>query len=392
MTDRTEKPFKDLHIVMNSLLEAGQGGRERWLDYFVPEVSRHFESVTIHGRDIAGQRGVWATSEVDVVSVSRFGTLGFMIETVVNLVRRTSASSVVIYCGVPFESTLALVVRLLRPQAIHVGWARGGGVNEVRAAMTPERQKHFTKRLALAILGRAQVCAFRKIDFIFNGDDTRARLADHVDTSRKRIVIPNALPASGDPKAETWRSPIGEADGRFHVGYVGRLVATKGFDDYIDLADRFRESDAVQFHAWGPNVGAYMIPDSISYHGSLEHEQVSDALAAVDAVVFLNRNRKGEASGISHGILEAMRDARIIIAWQNPTQAQLLDQDCALLVAEGDHDQLEAALKRGMALTSDEVTRMEKSRQTIVGLYSVQAHTQAFIDFVSALGSPGSAK
>lgn len=384
MSDEGDGNPQDLHIVLSSTLEASQGGRETWLEYFVPEVARHFSRVFVHGRNVPKSRPSWVSPGVEVVSVSRFGTPGFLVGTVVSLLRRTSADSVIIYCGVPFESTVALVSRWLRPKALHIGWARGGGVDEVRAAMSTESFRDPAKRVALSLLSRAQEAAFRNIDFIFNGDDTRARLADSVKTTRRRIVIPNALPVAREHRSGPWQSPISD-DGRFHVGYVGRLVTTKGFEDYMDLAARFRETDAVKFHAWGPNVGAYAIPDSIAYHGPLEHERVSEVLKLLDAVVFLNRNQQGEASGVSHGILEAMNDSRIIIGWLNPTQTQLLDDSCALLVAEGDHDELEVALKRAMELTAVEVDRMEQSLREVVGRYTVQAHTGSFLEFISSL-------
>src|SRR5690606_23618740 len=98
-----------------------------------------------------------------------------------------------IYCGVPFESTLALAMRLVRPSAIHVGWARGGGVNEVKSAVGERKAGTPAVAAVLCILGWAQTSALKNLDFIFNGGDTQKRLTASVPTGRARVAIPNAL-------------------------------------------------------------------------------------------------------------------------------------------------------------------------------------------------------
>lgn len=360
---------------MFSDLERDQGGRETWLRYFVDGIASDFGEVIVHSA--LPMPGVLERVRQ---SSSVLNFIAWLLGNLRAILVSRSNRDVFIYCGVPLESSLSLLLRWLRPGAVHIIWVRGRGVDELRAASSHAPVlSRFVKWVAIGFLGTLERSALSRSDVIFNGVDTEDHFRQKYGLRGEFTVIPNAHFSEG---VEEVPDEVHEADGKWILGYVGRLVETKGYSDFQALASRLSGDSRIAFHSWGPNVGEYKDVDEVSYNGALALAAVIPVLRSLDAVLFLNRNRGREAAGVSHGILEAMAAGCLIVAWRNETHLQLLSDDCAILVAEGDILALERAVYRAVNLSDGERSLLVDRAAEIAEEYSVPCHVGRFRAFL----------
>lgn len=368
-----------LHILLMSNLAKDQGGRETWLQYFTESVLADYSEVHVYGSTVRRER---TGLPAGVVVHSHAGTsrISFVIWALRSMKRHSSNHDVFIYCGVPLESAIGYLFSFIRSQAIHIVWARSRGVAEIRGAIAG-RTVTRSQRAMLSIMEAMERLALGRLRVLFNGTDTLEHFQTRYRIRHAPLVIPNAVPAMSDATPPPPGAPPTKP---FRVGYVGRLVATKGYPDFLDLASALPASD-YSFEAWGPNIGGYEESPDVTYHGTAPREDISAILRTLDAVVFLNRTAGGQAAGVSHGILEAMHCGCVIVAWDNPTHAQLLNPGNALLIEEGNLVGLRACVGEAAALSPDARAALQRMAQMGAEPFSVEAHVRSYREFVKRL-------
>lgn len=368
-----------LHIVLMSNLAKDQGGRETWLQYFSQAVVDDYREIHVYGADVDRERTALPARAI-VHSSTGSSVPRFALWTARSLLRNSSKDDVFIYCGVPVESAIGYVTSFLRRNATHIVWARGRGVAEIRGAIA-ERQPTWKERALLAIMEVSERLALRRLHGLYNGVDTIDHFRARYKINPASSVIPNAVPGMN----ATTQTPLDTTPRtRVRVGYVGRLIGTKGYPDFLELAATLPAS-TYSCEAWGPNIGGYDDSPAVVHHGAVARKDIAEVLRSLDVVVFLNRNAGGQAAGVSHGILEAMHCGCVIVAWDNPTHAQLLDSSNSLLAAEGDLAGLRARVIEAATLSEDARSSLRRTAMKSAEPFSVDAHVSTYREFVANL-------
>lgn len=162
----------------------------------------------------------------------------------------------------------------------------------------------------------------------------------------------------------------------------------KGFDNLIDAANIIKELDRqypIEIQVWGHGIDFNPIPSNIIIHGSVARGKVPQVLNSCHVALFLNKCAKHEAGGLSHGLLEAMAAGRLIIAWRNAGHGQVLNDSNALLIPEGDIEQLANILTNLCESDGKELTRKCENARDTAAEYTVEAHLNKFLQMVSTL-------
>ena len=364
-----------LHIVMLSSLANDGGGRETWVRYFAPRCLEDHKRVIVHSarRERTAPQS-WPES-VEWRGPHIGGAATFIFATLTRLWLFARREDLVLYCGVPLETTLVGVpLAYLRPGVRQIAWARSSGVNEYVGAW--KGKLSFKRRVILRLLARGERLTVGRFPLIFNGVDTRNHfVSKYGSLIAGGWVIPNAVDISPVRNDRPLLRAQGRTEPGFRVAYVGRLVATKGFADFQRLAESLRDDDRFSFEVWGPNSGDSDISPAVVYHGPVAKSEVNAVLAKADCVVFLNRNFGGEASGVSHGILETLATGTPILAWDNETHRMLLSEEVAWLVPEGDLSGLTTEL---LAMYHGPLSERASRGLEIAQGFSVAAHISAF--------------
>jgi glycosyltransferase involved in cell wall biosynthesis len=118
------------------------------------------------------------------------------------------------------------------------------------------------------------------------------------------------------------------------------------------------------------------------YEGPVPNEQMPAVLSRIHACVALtyvrgNTDRFSGGAGVSNALLEQMAAGRVIVAWDNAAFNQVLDDNCAFLVPQGDREAILAALVKMRASPSLAETRAARAAE-IAENFSLDRHIARF--------------
>jgi glycosyltransferase involved in cell wall biosynthesis len=242
-----------------------------------------------------------------------------------------------------------------------------------KAHRYPAFLRPLLEKIELAVLKRADV-------IIANGQDT----ADHYRKLGLTVsVIPNAV------DLDRWRIPTARIGNPIDVLFVGRLTAVKGIDDFVAVARMASERhiEGLRFHVVGgppvPIVEKAQMDGCLLYEGGVPNAGMPRVLSRSDACVALTYVRTGTdrfsgGAGVSNALLEQMAAGRLIIAWDNVAFRQVLDEDSAFLVPQGDREAILDALIKIRA--SPEIAERRAVRAAKVAeQYSFDRHLALFV-------------
>ncbi|WP_345873096.1 glycosyltransferase [Shewanella algae] len=197
---------------------------------------------------------------------------------------------------------------------------------------------NFIKRKVFLFFERFNLSSADYI--IANGWDTK-------DFYKKFIsditVIPNSVDLS---RFEAKR--LNPNSSSYKISYIGRLSKEKGIIDFINSVKIFLKSKSFnkgitfsfEIVGDGPlrEVVVDLIKDfdGIEYLGPLPNDCIPNYLHSVDASVCLTYAGDMGGGGVSNGLLELMASRTLIIAWDNYIFKQVLDDNMALFVKEGE--------------------------------------------------------
>jgi glycosyltransferase involved in cell wall biosynthesis len=231
--------------------------------------------------------------------------------------------------------------------ALRVERFRGAGKIVWLRTIFADEKAHRYPAFLRPLLERVEIAVLRRADLIIaNGKDT----AEHYRKFGLKIeVIPNGV------ELDRWRMKPARIAGPIDVLYVGRLAPVKGIEDFIRVAEaaRGRGLDWLRFHVIGgprlPIVEKAHSDGSLRYEGAVPNERMPNALSAMPVCVALTYVRSGNehfsgGAGVSHGLLEQMAAGRVIVAWDNAAFRQVLCDDSAIFVRQGDREALLNAL------------------------------------------------
>jgi Glycosyltransferase len=170
-----------------------------------------------------------------------------------------------------------------------------------------------------------------------NGKDTGAFYSN--------IGIANKVINNG-VNADRWFNEISviPKEGKISIAFIGRLEENKGIVKFCNAIRLFnkRGSNNVSFKIVGQ--GSYMNnilelveqEENVEFINGINNQEMPDFLKNIDVSVALtfSSNSMG-GGGLSNALLEQMCSGNLIVAWDNPIFRQILNEDCSILVEQG---------------------------------------------------------
>lgn len=388
---------KKLHIVIYSELLKYGGGRETWIDYFLPallerNIFSHIYVYCLYPRTL---------EESLLLKYSNFDKITFLsvdigkpeeghpikngviyTKTVLGLMKKNiDEGDIILLIGTAMESVVGISLKkILKKKIIMIPWVRSITVGE----MSTRRSKFYVKLTRFL-----ENTLFKYADVIItNGQDTQQYYTSvYKEYEKKFVVIENAVDYSffsKIPLPDFKNTPL-------KICYIGRMVQAKGIKDFIESVKMYSKIDnkdrRIEFHIWGFGEEKN-ICEPIIFNGVMKRENVLDTLKLCHAVVFLNHSKRLSAGGLSHGLLEAMAAGRLCIAWDNPSHNQILNEENSILLPEGDTKALTdlyVNLARSISNEKviDSLLKKCKNARKTVSNYSIDNHIDKFIKLLS---------
>jgi glycosyltransferase involved in cell wall biosynthesis len=221
------------------------------------------------------------------------------------------------------------------PRAGKIVWLRSIFASE-KAHRYPHAFRRWIEGAERLVLGRAD-------RIIANGEDTAAayrRMGLEV------TVIPNAT------DLDRWRLPEPSFAAPLAVAFIGRLAPVKGIAEFLAAARLVAagpNTGRLTFHVIGDGperaaVSAAAAEGLVIDHGPIANAAMPEVLARMDVCVALGFVGSNGGSGISNAVIEQMAGGRLLLCWDNVAYRQILGDESALFVPQGDVRALVEAL------------------------------------------------
>lgn len=347
-------------LIMLSSFNRSGGGRETWAYNFLPRLLasdkklhlRIYGLKNYHEVDNSQEFvSVFANHDRERLSINIMRAYNYrvprlflaVIPLMMNLRRshaRTGSPNITLGVGSVAELILIMLSRRLRRRR-KILWLRGIYLHE-KAARIPSFLRVLARRLEVWGLSKANV-------LLANGDD----IADHYRSLGLNVhVIKNGV------DLEKWCMPAPALVSPLKVAFIGRLSKVKGIEEFFSAIKFVRaagESHKFEFLVIGGGEYAEQAialdrAGYLTYYGAVPNDQVAQYLHQVDICVALTFSSPAlGGGGTSNALLEQMAAGKVIIAWDNPHFNQVLSTDNALLVQQGNIEQLVRALGRCFA-------------------------------------------
>jgi Glycosyltransferase len=380
----------NLHIVICSQLYRHGGGCETWLNYFLEGTLNSKEFAHIHiyhiapqfaEQSIVGRFSIYKNCSFyscQVESTQAGNGLRnifcFSWFALKQLKQTVGVHDKIIMVGSTYVAPVGILLRLLKGRSFTLmTWLRSIAVGEMGA-----RESKFVK--IAHTLEKYLLLLSDKI--IANGKDTKAYYCCHMPKITDRVyVIPNAVDNKYYDDAG-----LPDFSKNISIAFLGRMIRAKGFLTYlhaIDFLYRKNKDLSIQFHIYGHGNSEVSSNSHLVMHGPFSPDQSKEILTQHQVIVFLNLSNL--AGGVSHGLLEAMAAGRVIVAWDNEIHNQVLNQENAILIKEGDVEALSTCFEKlgkldnlGKMIILNKCTQArETARQ-----YSVEMHIKRFMSIL----------
>jgi len=381
--------MKKIDLIILSELDPNAGGRETWLYNFFPRVverATDFEFTVIGFKLRNGNsRAEQLLSAVSHQSRNRLNVkqlnipvsgLPFVIRMAraIRAYSRSKKFSVPdIVLGMGINELIMILLSRYR-SAKKIVWLRGIYLHE-KAYRIP--------RLLIPLLARLEIYFLRKVDFVLaNGED----IASHYREKGINVhVIPNGVDLTRWKQEPSVRGEI------LRIAYIGRVSEVKGIKEYLRLVR------AIKATAHGQNFEFHVVGDGdyvktadfqsalnlIVYHGTVPNRDLPTLLRVFDVCVGLTLSgASGGGGGTSNALLEQLAAGKIILAWRTPHFTQILSEESAFLVEQGDIKGLEEALQRIYA-DEDLARRKAGSASRLATRFSIEAKVNECVGFLA---------
>lgn len=391
--------MKELNIIIYSFLKASGGGRETWLNVFLPELYTQtggkckitvyylFKNCTEKLLDVVSDK------RFDFVPVHLFrsdcfvsnvmGLLKFVWIIVTSLRKHASDNSWVLSIGSFYEVIPVYISRFLplgKKKFNHGIWLRTIWAKQIKVLKS--------NRIAGTVIKFEHVNLKKSDLIIANGWDTAAY---YTRSGVRCVVIPNALPLEkyANINLSEKRKDV------LVISYIGRLSREKGLIDFLKAAVFFNKkyasySSEIRFEVVGDgplkkNVLNCKEPNLI-YRGEIPNEKIIPYLGGINVGVALtySNNELGGGAGVSNQLLELVAAKRIIVAWDTPVFTQVITEKEAFLVTEADYERLADTYQYILAnykTAYHKASRLEYVRER----YSIQKHVKLFLETIEEM-------
>ncbi|WP_026519702.1 glycosyltransferase family 4 protein [Butyrivibrio sp. FCS006] len=172
----------------------------------------------------------------------------------------------------------------------------------------------------------------------------------------------------------------------FYFLYLARVMKEKGIDEFLALANDFKDNHSVEFHVCGDMeedydeiIRDYAARSIIQYHGTVEN--VVDYLAMASAVIHPSYYNEG----ISNTLLEAAASARPIITTNHPgCREVVIDGKTGFLFEKQNIEDLRKKVKKFILLSVDERKNMGiEGRRLVEEKYNRKQVVDKYLEYIS---------
>ena len=386
---------RNLAVVMISNFGRADGGRETWAYQFLPQLLARNSglSAQLYGLRVDGQADNSPALESSIAAEDqpRFRQRFFSasrnripnsLKMIWAMFRHdwfAAESNFQLALGV--GSFIELISMLAAPGLRGVPkavWLRTIYVDE-KSDRIPAWLRSLARIVETAVLRRADLV-------IANGDDTAAYYRARGLTVE---VIKNAV------DLDRWRMAPPTLERPIDVAFIGRLTALKGCPEFLEACRRLTagaDEGMFRFHTigegpFGPEAQALAAQGRLSCHGFVANDLLPQILERIDVCVALTLVRQAAGdeiggSGTSNALLEQMAAGRVCICWDNAAFRQMIDEQSAYLVPQGDTDGLVAALQ-DIARNPGEAMRRARNAAKLAEDYGLENHLGRFERAVS---------
>ena len=385
----------NFHFVIYSSLSASGGGRETWINQFLPSFSilcncKIFVYYFFQGDDTilldAVKKNLQNVYFVPISckfkntkywNILRFIKYVAVVATL--LLRKTNNQSIVVAVGSFYDAFPIFLAKI-----ISFGFFRFHTVIWLRSILKYQLRALRIKKYAALVLKIERFFLKKSSLVIANGWDTQKY---YKTVGIDSVVIPNAIDLNKFYEQEINRSkPI-------IISYIGRLSQEKGLIQFIEATQKYKEKNPTSKLIFevvgdGPLLGNVLLKvrDTLIYKGRISNYDMIDYLKKIHCGVALtyNDNENGGGGGLSNGLLELMAARKLIIAWDIFTFTQILSKDSALLVNEGDVDGLVHSFEKIENNYSQYFEMIENNYKKVQDL-SIEKHVDKFLSSVLCL-------
>jgi glycosyltransferase involved in cell wall biosynthesis len=377
-------------LVMLSNFGRADGGRETWAYNFVPRLLARYPGLrlSVFGmrtdgeadnrdalRSAVGQddRDRLAVDFVEAKAGRRPNAFAFWAKLRRLVARRLDHPPALVLAVGSWVELLAVLLTPRFRRSAKLVWLRSVFADE-KAHRYPSALRHSLEWFEVAVLRRADVV-------IANGQDTARRYRA---LGLSPLVIPNGV------DLDRWRMPPASVDGPLDVAFIGRVTPAKGIDAFVELARLAGQSGpapALRFHVIGDAPDGSLTKAAhaeglLEYRGPVSNESLPAVLGSMHvcaALTFVHRRDIHESggAGVSNALLEQMAAGRIMLCWDNEAFRQVLSDDSAYFVRQGDVGALLDAL---LAVIGNPVAAHARAQRAaeIAANYGLERHMDLF--------------
>lgn len=191
-------------------------------------------------------------------------------------------------------------------------------------------------------------CLYRANKIIANGEDTKILYEQKYKKLKDIVVIPNAIDTKVVKSNQlTLRNDV------VKIAYIGRFYKNKGIEEFLDSIKIInKEKTDKRFVFLFVGFGEYedkvksleKTYSNVKLIGRVNNTQIFDFLSTIDCTVNLTFSRKDTGgSGVSNSLLESIFANNLPIAWKNFCYEQILNDNNAVLITEGNSSELSQA-------------------------------------------------
>lgn len=201
-------------------------------------------------------------------------------------------------------------------------------------------------------------------------------------------VIDNAIPL------EKWTNLTYDSNSNvLKIGYIGRLSEVKGISAFLNSIDIILSQNDdlnIEFHIIGggpfenkASIISSKYPDKVFIYGEVSNTEIPKILKNIDccvALTYLTDFLGG--GGVSNALIEQMAAKKIIVCWDNDIFRNVLDDNSAYFVEQGNELALANCFNEILLNKCVAYEKALKSR-ILSQKYSIESHVISFLRTIS---------
>lgn len=387
----------DYHIIIFSRLQSYDGGRETWLNMFLPLLKKHESgdiNIYFFSDGLSDNKRLISSfddkrfkfNEIKLPSIknrffSVYRILLFCTKAVFLIRNRRKKNSENIFLGIGsfYEAFSLMIYKILfsTKSDNFIVWLRGIWAKETGARHSGLIHR-FIVNCEIFFLKNADV-------LIANGKDTAIAYKEY---GFESVVIPNAV------DLEKYKDVKKTEDKEVKkISYIGRLSLEKGILDFLKSIKIFNDTypslkNNIEFEVVGDGPLRYELTpfltiSNFKYIGAIDNSEIIDYIESIDCGVALTYSKKDlGGAGVSNGLLELMASGRGVICWESPVFQQVLDSTNSFMINESDVNELVLTYKNIVEDHKNLIKKGEKAKEAAKE-YSKETHIKKFIEIIN---------